>query len=161
MKSTSINLFGILTILAFFAACNGKNNAPDTEVFGKYGDTTFTTEGAVSGKELLAMLKGKDSVEVKLKAPINACCQKKGCWMNVGLDKDLEMRVKFKDYGFFVPFNSAGHQAILNGVAYIDTLSVAELRHLAEDEELSQEEIDAITEPEIEYTFLASGVIIE
>jgi len=35
------------------------------------------------------------------------------------------------------------------------------LKHLAEDEGKSQEEIDAITEPKMEYTFVAHGVIIE
>jgi hypothetical protein len=150
-----------LFLALIVGSCQQKSKNANAPVFGKYGDTTFTTEGAVNGQELLAMLKGKDSVEVKLKAPINACCQKKGCWMNVDLGKEVEMRVKFKDYGFFVPFNSSGHVAIMNGTAYIDTVSVAELKHLAEDEELSQKEIDAITEPEIEYTFMASGVIIE
>ncbi len=155
------HLIWSLFLALIVGSCQQNLKNANKAVFGKYGDTTFTAEGAVNGQELLAMLKGKDSVEVKLKAPINACCQKKGCWMNVDLGKDIEIRVKFKDYGFFVPFNSSGHVAIMNGTAYIDTVSVAELKHLAEDEELSQKEIDAITEPEIEYTFMASGVIIE
>jgi hypothetical protein len=35
------------------------------------------------------------------------------------------------------------------------------LKHMAEDEGKSQEEIDAITEPKMEYTFVAGGVIIK
>lgn len=156
------NIIYLVSFLALsILACKQNNQPSNGEVFGKYGDTTFTAEGAVDGTTLLEMLNGKDSVEVKLKAPIIACCQKKGCWMTVDLGNKAEMRVKFKDYGFFVPFNSAGHTATMNGIAYVDTVSVQELKHLAEDENLSQEEIDAITEPEIEYTFMASGVIIE
>ena len=100
-----------LFLALIMGSCQQNSKNANKAVFGKYGDTTFTAEGAVNGQELLAMLKGKDSVEVKLKAPINACCQKKGCWMNVDLGKDVEMRVKFKDYGFFVPFNSSGRQS--------------------------------------------------
>lgn len=154
-------IYLVLFLTLSIVACKQNNQPAKGEVFGKYGDTTFTAEGAIDGKALLAMLNGKDSVEVKLKAPINTCCQKKGCWMNVDLGNKVEMRVKFKDYGFFVPFNSAGHIATMNGIAYVDTVSVQELKHLAQDENLSQKEIDAITEPEIEYTFMASGVIIE
>lgn len=57
----------------------------------------------------------------------------KGCWLelNVGLQKT--MRVTFKDYSFFVPINSVGKNAILEGYAYIDTTSIEMLKHYAED----------------------------
>ena len=38
--------------------------------------------------------------------------------------------------------------------------SVDELRHNAEDEGLSKEEIAKITEPEEQYKFMASGVLL-
>lgn len=144
-------------------ACNSTTDKnKETAYFGRYGDTTITEEGAINTKQLLEKLKGVDSVEAKVEAVINACCQKKGCWMTVDLGDGKEMRVKFLDYGFFVPFNSAGHSAIIQGKAYTETVSVAELKHLAKDEEnKTQEEIDAITTPVVEYTFMASGVIIK
>ena len=46
-------------------------------------------------------------------------------------------------------------------VLQIDTTSVATLKHYLEDAEASQEEIDAVTEPEINYSFEAEGVIIK
>lgn len=149
----------ILLVSGVLGACNKKqlNQKP---VFGKYGDTTINTEDAISANELMKLLEKNDSVETKFRAKINDVCQKKGCWMRVSLGES-QMRVKFKDYGFFVPFNSDGHEAVMQGWAYKDTISVQELRHLAKDAEASQEEIDAITEPEVEYTFMASGVIIE
>jgi len=49
----------------------------------------------------------------------------------------------------------------MEGKAYKEETSVEELKHYAEDEGLSQEEIDAITEPVYELKFMASGVILQ
>lgn len=127
----------------------------------KYGDENITPDGAIEASELMAALAGKDSVEIKVKGTINACCQKKGCWMDMELADGENMTVRFKDYGFFVPMNSAGRAAIIEGVARLDTQSVDWLRHKAEDAGKSAEEIAAITEPEVKVSFLASGVILE
>ncbi len=153
------NLVFSLIVLSFVSACQ-RNKASLKPVFGKYGDTTISAENAISARELMEMLQKEDSVQTKFKAKILETCQKKGCWMLVDMGS-VDMRVKFKDYGFFVPFNSGGHDAVMEGWAYKDTISVQELRHLAKDAEASQKEIDAIVEPEVEYTFMASGVIIE
>ncbi len=156
------NLFLFIAFVGLIACESSTEKNKNTNYFGRYGDTTITEEGAISGAELLKKLEGKDSVEAKVEAKINACCQKKGCWMTVDMPDGKEMRVKFLDYGFFVPFNSAGHTAIMEGKAYVETVSVAQLKHIAKDEEnKTQEEIDAITEPVIEYTFMANGVIIK
>jgi len=72
-----------------------------------------------------------------------------------------DMLVQFKDYGFFVPKNSAEHNATMRGWAYLDTLTVAEQVELAKDSEKSEEEIAAITEPKVKLSFMADGVIIE
>jgi len=72
-----------------------------------------------------------------------------------------DMLVKFKDYGFFVPKNSADHHAIISGWAFIDTITVAEQKELALDNDASQEEIQKINSPKIELQFVADGVIIE
>ncbi len=71
-----------------------------------------------------------------------------------------EMMVKFKDYGFFVPKDIAGRKVVMEGYAFREVTPVDELRHYAEDEGLSTEEIEAITEPKEELKFLASGVLL-
>mgnify|MGYP006180751099 CR=1 FL=1 len=53
--------------------------------------------------------------------------------MRVDLGDGKEMKVTFKDYGFFVPLESAGKPVIMQGEAYYDTLSIEELKHYAED----------------------------
>ena len=75
-------------------------------------------------------------------------------------ESETAMRVRFKDYGFFVPKDIAGRQAVVEGYAFREVTTVEELRHYAEDEGLSAEEIAKITEPVEEVKFLASGVYL-
>ncbi len=103
----------------------------------------------------------QDSIRIKLQGVVKSACQAKGCWMTLPLDGEDELMVKFKDYAFFVPKNSAGKNAVIDGWAYRELVSVDELRHYAEDEGLAEEEINKITEPEERLTFMADGVIIE
>ncbi len=106
-------------------------------------------------------MKGHDSLNVKIEAKINETCQKKGCWMTVDMENGEEMRVRFKDYGFFVPLEGVdGKMAVMEGVAFTDTLSVEFLKHLAEDAGKTEEQIAAINEPEVGVNFEARGVII-
>ena len=127
-----------------------------------FGDPTITEEGAITGAELMKMLETNDSIQVKVIAEISEVCSKKGCWMQVNLDANNSMLVRFLDYGFFMPLDAAGRTSIIEGLAKIDTLSVEWLKHQLEDANASQEEIDAITEPEISYTIEeATGVILK
>ena len=97
---------------------------------------------------------------IKIEGQILSSCSKKGCWMKIKCDKDTIL-VRFKDYGFFVPKEGiAGDKTIINGKLSVDTLSVALLRHYAEDAGKSLEEINKITESEVSMTFLAEGVLI-
>lgn len=82
--------------------------------------------------------------------------------MTLDMGNDQQMRVRFKDYGFFVPKEGAeGKTAVVEGFAFVDTLSVDHLRHLAEDAGQTAEEIAAINEPEISINFEAHGVVIK
>lgn len=155
-------IFAASTLLMF--ACSNQEQQEVIEnvevIITKHGED-ITEEGALTAVEFLAKFKGKDSLDVKLMAPIADVCQKKGCWMMLDLGNDLLMRVSFKDYGFFMPKDAEGRMAYVQGVARIDTTSVEELKHYLSDAEASQEEIDAVTEPEINCTFEAVGVILK
>ena len=101
------------------------------------------------------------SSKVKIEGEILSSCPMKGCWMRISVEKDTVL-VRFKDYGFFVPKNGIeGKSTIINGKLSVDTLSIAQLQHYAEDAGKSKEEIDLITEPEITISFLADGVLIK
>jgi uncharacterized protein DUF4920 len=126
----------------------------------KHGEDIIE-DGALTPTEFLAQFEGKESFETKLAATINEVCSKKGCWMMLDLGDGKDMRVTFLDYGFFMPKDAAGKIAIVKGVAIMDTTDVATLKHYLEDANATQEEIDAITEPEFNFAFEATGVIIK
>ena len=157
-----------LPLLGLFA-CGGNQQEVATEVANDteaqiamnfYGDT-INAEGAISIDELPSQMEGVDTLNVKVEGVINETCQMKGCWMTMAMADGSEMRVKFKDYGFFVPTEGAeGKTAVIEGFAFTDTISVDHLKHLAEDAGKTEEEIAAINEPEIGLNFQASGVII-
>ena len=101
------------------------------------------------------------SSKLKIEGEILSSCPMKGCWMKISVENDTVL-VRFKDYGFFVPKNGIeGRRTIINGNISVDTLSVAQLQHYAEDAGKSEEEIDLITEPKITISFLADGVLIK
>lgn len=108
-----------------------------------------------------ATLKKGDTVSVKFKSRIKDVCKKKGCWMKMDLADNKESFVRFKDYGFFVPLNADDSEAIVSGRAFLDVISVDELKHYAKDGGKSQEDIDKIKEPKVTYAFQADGVLIQ
>jgi hypothetical protein len=133
---------------------------PDPDAVGNFG-AAVSAEGAMEVAQLPKQIGTQDSLRIKLAGEIKSACQAKGCWMTLPLEGDEELMVKFKDYAFFVPKNSAGKKAVIDGWAYRELVSVDELRHYAEDEGLAKEEVEKITEPEERLTFMADGVIIE
>ena len=99
--------------------------------------------------------------DVKIQGKIISACPMKGCWMKMNVHNDT-LLVRFKDYGFFVPKTGLeGKSVIINGKLSIDTLSVGQLKHYAEDAGKTKYEISLITKPEITLSFLADGVIIK
>lgn len=130
---------------------------------GNQFGTKIDAKNAISIDNMISELSTKDSLVTKIYGTVESVCQVKGCWMNVipdGGSADDAVFVKFKDYGFFMPLDLAGKKVAMEGVAFREVTSVDELKHYAEDEGLSKEEIDKITEPKEELKFMANGVII-
>jgi hypothetical protein len=126
---------------------------------GFFGEE-FDLEGSISYEEALEQIAESDSLEVKLHGTVDAVCQVKGCWMTMG-DSTNSMRVKFKDYGFFVPMDCMGKTAYISGKMKREIVSVDEQKHYLEDAGAEQSEIDAITEDKEKLTFLATGVKLQ
>ncbi len=106
-------------------------------------------------------LKAGDTLQSTFAAQVTSVCKNKGCWMKVALEDGSEVMVKFKDYAFFVPKDIETSTVFINGLAYVEEMSVEEQKHYAEDEGLSREEISAIKVPKKTLLFLADGVRIE
>lgn len=130
------------------------------EVAGNYGADVSDVE-MISVNELVSKVEATGSYEGKIVGEINEVCTKKGCWLTMDLSNGESMRVTFKDYGFFVPTNSQGFPIILEGIATVTETDVETLRHFAEDQGKSKEEVEAIKEAKREITFEATGVIIQ
>jgi len=146
----------LFLLFAFFlAACSTTKVSED----GFYGEA-FKPKKYMEFSELAQKMSSADSLNTVVKGKVEGVCQKKGCWMNIVSDDGESMFVKFKDYGFFMPLDLAGKEVVMNGYAFKEVTSVDELKHYAEDEGKTQEEIDAITEPKAELKFMASGVYI-
>jgi len=130
---------------------------PSTGSFGK----TITEDGAVQLASLDGAVTPGDEFFTKVEGEIVEVCQKKGCWMTVKKDDGSLVRVTFKDYGFFVPKDAAGKWVVMEGIAFYDTLTVATLKHYAEDAGKTADEVATITDPEYKIVFEAEGVIIK
>jgi hypothetical protein len=70
---------------------------------------------------------------VTVQAKVRRNCTRRGCWMELAekLDPTLPgCRVTFKDYGFFVPLDSAGSTAKVQGTVQVQSVSPGEVQHL-------------------------------
>lgn len=162
-----LHLFSLLMMIFLSFNANSqvssKKKAIDITDYALFGEK-FSSTKVYSNEQMLKKyesLKKGDTINVQFKSVIKEVCKKKGCWMSMQLADSKESFVRFKDYGFFVPLNADKQDAIVNGIAYIDVVSVDELRHYAKDGGKSQEEINKIIKPKITYAFQATGVLIK
>ncbi len=151
----------ILAGMVLFTIMSCQSTAQKTTDAIHFGEKIDETD-AISVDAALAQLSEGEEIETKVVGTVLSVCQVKGCWMNLVSDNDESKSffVKFKDYEFFVPKDLSGSKVVVEGKAYKELTTVDELKHYAEDEGASQEEIDAITEPKEEYKFMANGVKI-
>ena len=135
--------------------------AGDAKVGEYYGQdvSAKAVKKAISPDDLNKELKSNPKIaKTSVKGKITGVCPKKGCWVSLATDSGETFFVKMKDYAFFVPTALEGKTVILEGSAESKTTSVKELQHYAEDAKKSQAEIDAITKPQEEIRFVATGI---
>ena len=143
-------------IIFFFSIFSFSQNDNNYERYGELFETSEIINYELERDNFL-----NSSSKVKIEGEILSSCPMKGCWMRISVEKDTVL-VRFKDYGFFVPKNGIeGKSTIINGKLSVDTLSIAQLQHYAEDAGKSKEEIALISKPEITISFLADGVLIK
>ncbi|TXI80076.1 MAG: DUF4920 domain-containing protein [Flavobacteriales bacterium] len=154
-----ITSFATVAVAIVLGIAPASAQDPASQVKG-YGEA-ITAEGAISTAELAKALAEKEEVATKVEGEIITSCAMKGCWMDMKMADGSTMKVRFKDYGFFVPTKGLeGKRAVIQGVATREVLDVATLKHYAEDAGKSKEEIEKITEPQNKLMFLADGVLI-
>ena len=143
-------------IIFFFSIFSFSQNDNNYERYGELFETSEIINYELERDNFL-----NSSSKVKIEGEILSSCPMKGCWIKISVEKDTVL-VRFKDYGFFVPKNGIeGKSTIINGKLSVDTLSIGQLQHYAEDAGKSKEEIALISKPEITISFLADGVLIK
>ena len=163
MKKINVILFMLLVCVGTTVMAQKKVTAFDSKEYASFGKK-FKVTKILTKKEMLEKyksLKKGDTIAVQFQSNIKAVCKKKGCWMKMELAGADDSFVRFKDYGFFVPLNADNSEAIVNGKAFVDVVSVEELKHYAKDGGKSAAEIVKITKPEVTYAFTADGVYIK
>ncbi|MEQ8904411.1 DUF4920 domain-containing protein [Ekhidna sp.] len=138
-----------IAIILFAFACSNPS-----EKFAFHGEE-ISSENAISVEEFLAQV-GEENANFKVRATIEEVCQMKGCWMTIMNESDINIRVTFKDYGFFVPKDVSGSEVIIEGIAKEEILDEDVARHYAED---GGQEYDESMRNSI--TFVAKGVLIK
>ncbi len=163
----SLRILTILTAaLTLPLLCNAQDKKPtklDAKVYDHFGAGITNGEKPLSLAEAIkspAKFAGK---KIRLEAPITGVCQTKGCWMNLGKPDakgNPPVFVKFKDYGFFMPKDSSGRTAIVEGTMSFKQETVAETKHYLEDAG-KHDEAKKVTEGRKILRFMASGVAIK
>ena len=161
MMKRIINILAVVITISCSGPERGSENLsvypPNLISFGE----EISAEGSVIATNYFSNQHVPDSTSIKLSGTIESVCQEKGCWMKLSIGNGEQIRVTFKDYGFFVPKNSAGHKTVIEGVLKKKVTDVETLQHYAKDEGKSDEVIATITEPKEEYSFVAHGVLID
>ncbi len=164
------NIILSLNLLLLISSCKNENinnsafpSKVATAKYVSFGDS-ITADGALTKEQMIAKyntMNAGDTIEVKFKSTVKEVCQKKGCWMNLELGENKESFVRFKHYGFFMPKNAAGSQAIVQGKAFVSIETIDELKHYAKDAGKSKAAIDSIKSSKTNYSFTANGVLIQ
>lgn len=177
MKKSILSILCLSIVLTYVISCKNTNStssktpienayfvSTDTEYArinkrGGYG-AEINEENVLDYKEFLKTHDSKEAKEIKVKAKCTGVCEVKGCWMTLDNGTEDGTMVHFKDYSFFVPRDIIGKTVIIEGTIQSDTTSIKELKHYAEDAGKTKAEIEKITEPKVELTIMATGVLV-
>ena len=124
----------IVAVLAGAAACTTGDSSSPAPAGGPatYGEPLGAGE-TVSIATVVADPQAYADTSVRVSGVVRKACTKKGCWMELAASDaagERGCRVTFKDYGFFVPTDSAGSSAVVEGVVGIKTVPKDHVEHL-------------------------------
>jgi hypothetical protein len=160
--------FNILLVFLFgFFSCFAQKDSktlPSKEInTGIYYGEEFTVDVIDQENEVWQKYTSmviSDSLHMQFKTKVKEVCKVKGCWMVVELPEGEQAMVRFKNYGFFMPFDILEKEVVLNGLAFVEEMSVENQKHYAKDAGKSADEIAKISTPKRTFSFEASGVLV-
>lgn len=109
-------------------------SAPDSPPASPSGPEHFGAAFTLSEPSDLATVLARPtefkSKPVLVEGLVRRACSRKGCWMELTPSESAPgCRVTFKDYGFFVPKDSAGSRARIEARVETSELSARDVRH--------------------------------
>jgi hypothetical protein len=162
-------VFGLVLSLILIS-CNEGNSNRDASALAKKNPVSYksfgteiTAENALSATQALEKfnsLEPGDTLNLKFSSKIKSVCKKKGCWIILELPEQ-EVRVSFKEYGFFVPKDSENTEVIVEGKAFLNEISVEDQKHYAQDEGKPHAGLSEITMPKTTKAFIAEAVLLK
>ena len=120
----------------------------------------FSNVKVVPLSDILKNAESFNKEEVIFEGTIKEVCQNKGCWMLV-TDGSGQIRVDFKNYGFFVPWESEGKRVRVQGKVYRKLVDKNVAQHWAEDQKSPDVRPEEIKEDQLMTLVTASAVAIE
>jgi hypothetical protein len=133
-------LFVVATSTAFSSACTKVakpigGDQPKLEAVVRapeaFGEKLGTSE-LVPLSEALTHAGNYADRPIKVQGYVRRACSAKGCWMELAQDQAQNApacRVTFKDYGFFVPTDSAGADATVEGQIAVKRVRAGQVKH--------------------------------
>ena len=144
MKKVLFTL-GILSILAVATTAQepaNKKQATDEDKTAAIPADHYLKRGAAIGNSekvsLNTVLKDPSKFvgkSVLVEGVVVRSCKSEGCWAEVAENKDSKsIRIKMKDHQFFIPLQSAGATARVEGTVQVKTLSKEQVDHMINDD---------------------------
>ena len=117
---------------------------------------------AITPDELISGAGDYAGQEVLVEGTAREVCQMAGCWLTFADDQGQTVRVNVardetESYLFTFPDEASGQTVRVLGTLAVETESVEDQRHYAEDGGATAAEVEAITEPKQTLSLTASG----
>jgi hypothetical protein len=122
----------------------------------QYG-APISAKNPLSLQAALKKLDAAPSANVLIESKVDKVCVVKGCWMALTNAQD-DVRVTFKDYGFFVPASIIGKTVIVEGTLEKVVMSLDDTKHYVKD---AGGDPSTVTQPRTEYRIVATGVAVK
>jgi hypothetical protein len=142
---------GALAFCILAAQTQAAGSLPEGEDFG----AGITLELLTPLAEVLGDPERHEGRTLLVKGVVREVCQRKGCWMVVA-DGESQVRIRFADYGFFVPKDCRGKDAYVEGEVKAEVIDEEEARHY--EAESAGGDPSKIHGPQRVVSFTATGV---
>lgn len=155
------NILLVVLVVSFTAV--GQNATKEKNSIKSYG-ALIDADNAKDAHKMMDVyesMAATDTLQTKFSATVKEVCKVKGCWMKLAMTNGEEVMVRFKDYGFFMPTDIEGKDVVVNGLAFVEEMSVADQKHYAKDGGASDKAIAKILKPKKTLGFEADGVLLK